>query len=45
MLLNHDTNVLAVTLESDYAYVKPGVYDIIINFALKTVRGYMNYSK
>ena len=37
--LNHDTNVLPVTLESDYAYVKPGVYDIVINLVLESSEG------
>ena len=37
--LDHEKNVLHATLESDYDYVKPGVHDITVNFAIENSEG------
>ena len=37
--LDHEKNVLHATLKSDYDYVKPGVHDITVNFAIENSEG------
>ncbi len=37
--LDHEKNVLHATLKSDYDYVKPGVHDITVNFAIENSSG------
>ena len=37
--LDHEKNVLHATLKSDYSYVKPGVHDITVNFAIENSEG------